>query len=105
MQNTKSSTRRDFLQRGSLAALGAIAAPALLIPRGSAQAAEYTIKSDKVIWADYGGTTRAASVAAWLQPFQEKTRVTYLLTDADPAKFQLFAERKKADWDLMNLDG
>lgn len=63
------------------------------------------IKSDSVVFADYGGTTRTARAEAFLSPFADETGVRAVSADADPAKLQLFAENEKADWDLIDMDG
>lgn len=65
---------------------------------------EQEITSDQVIFADYGGTTRTARTQAFLAPFSQETGVRAVSADADPAKFQLFLENEKADWDLIDLD-
>jgi putative spermidine/putrescine transport system substrate-binding protein len=62
------------------------------------------VKSDKVVFADYGGTTRTARSEAFLTPFSRKYGVRPVFADADPAKLALFAERKAAEWDLIDLD-
>ena len=63
------------------------------------------IKSDTVVFADYGGTTRTARTAAFLAPFSKDTGVRAVSADADPAKLELFADNEKADWDLIDMDG
>ena len=63
------------------------------------------IKSDTVVFADYGGTTRTARTEAFLAPFSSDTSVRAVSADADPAKLQLFADNQKADWDLIDMDG
>ena len=62
------------------------------------------IKSDTVVFADYGGTTRIARSAAFLAPFSREFGVRPVFADADPAKLALFAESKSAEWDLIDLD-
>lgn len=61
--------------------------------------------SDAVIFADYGGTTRLARAEAFLGPFSEANGVRSISADADPAKLELFAEQKRAEWDLIDMDG
>jgi putative spermidine/putrescine transport system substrate-binding protein len=63
------------------------------------------LKSDQVVFADYGGTTRTARSEAFLTPFGRANGVRGVSADADPAKLELFVERKKADWDLIDMDG
>ncbi len=63
------------------------------------------IKSDTVVFADYGGTTRTARTEAFLAPFSKSTGVRAVSADADPAKLELFADNEKADWDLIDMDG
>ncbi|MBS1881680.1 MAG: extracellular solute-binding protein [Actinobacteria bacterium] len=57
-----------------------------------------------MVFADYGGTTRNARTEAFLKPFGEEFGVNTVSADADPAKLQLFAENKKAEWDLIDMD-
>ena len=68
-------------------------------------AGQDTIKSDTVVFADYGGTTRTARTEAFLAPFAATTGVRAVSADADPAKLQLFADNQEADWDLIDMDG
>jgi putative spermidine/putrescine transport system substrate-binding protein len=62
------------------------------------------VKSDTVVFADYGGTTRTARSEAFLTPFSNEFDVRPVFADADPAKLALFAERESAEWDLIDLD-
>lgn len=61
--------------------------------------------SGTVVFADYGGTTRAARTQAFLAPFARARGVRAITADADPAKLVLFAENGRADWDLIDMDG
>jgi putative spermidine/putrescine transport system substrate-binding protein len=63
------------------------------------------VKSDRVIFADYGSTSRNARKEAFFSPFQKETGVQVISADADASKLQLFAENGRADWDLIDLDG
>lgn len=79
----------------------ALALPAFA-PLNSARAQD--LKSDTVVFADYGGTTRAARTKAFFSPFEAETGVRVISDNADPAKLKLFAERGRADWDFIDLD-
>ena len=79
-----------------------LAATALLVAAGIAGAQD--LKSDTVVFADYGGTTRAARMEAYFKPFEAKTSVRVVPDNADPSKLKLFAENKRADWDFIDLD-
>jgi len=105
-------TRRSLLQRGSVA-VGALGVPGLLAscggdddgnPKTTGTDASRDI-SGKVIYADYGGTTREASQAAFYTPFEKETGVPVVPGDVDTSKMRLFAENKRSEWDLANLDG
>jgi putative spermidine/putrescine transport system substrate-binding protein len=62
------------------------------------------IASEQVIFADYGGTTRSANRGAYFTPFEQETGVRVVSADADASKLELFAENKRADWDLIDMD-
>ncbi|ADB50689.1 extracellular solute-binding protein [Conexibacter woesei] len=72
---------------------------------GSTSGGSGTVKSDRVVFADYGGTTRAARKQAFLNPFSRAEGVRAISADADPAKLVLFGESRRADWDLIDMDG
>jgi putative spermidine/putrescine transport system substrate-binding protein len=63
------------------------------------------VTSDRAIFADYGGTTRAAREHAYFGPFTEQTGARVVSADADPSKIQIFAENGRAEWDLLDVDG
>jgi putative spermidine/putrescine transport system substrate-binding protein len=62
------------------------------------------IASERVVFADYGGTTRSARDGAFFGPFERESGVSVVTADADASKLELFAENKRADWDLIDLD-
>lgn len=63
------------------------------------------IKSDTAVFADYGGTVRAARGEAFFRPFQDEIGVRVVPADADPSKLQLFAKSNRSEWDLLDTDG
>jgi putative spermidine/putrescine transport system substrate-binding protein len=63
------------------------------------------VSSDRVIFADYGGTTRAAREHAYFGPFSEQTGAQVVSADADPSKIQVFADAGRSEWDLLDVDG
>jgi putative spermidine/putrescine transport system substrate-binding protein len=71
---------------------------------GNSAGAGRAVESDTVVFADYGGTTRTARSEAFTTPFSSEFGVRPVFADADPAKLALFAERKSAEWDLIDLD-
>lgn len=73
--------------------------------QGTATAGGRAVESDTVVFADYGGTTRKARAQAFLEPFAKAEGVRPVSADADPAKLALFGENKRADWDLIDMDG
>lgn len=89
-----------LLVAGLLAACGEDEAPERSASNGGP-----AVKSDTAVFADYGGTTRSARGAAFFEPFSSQTGARVVSADADPAKMQLFAERGRAEWDLLDVDG
>jgi putative spermidine/putrescine transport system substrate-binding protein len=72
---------------------------------GSSDAAGLEVSSDAVVFADYGGTTRAARGEAFFSPFSDQFGARVVSADADPSKMQVFAENGRAEWDLLDVDG
>jgi putative spermidine/putrescine transport system substrate-binding protein len=60
---------------------------------------------DTVVFADYGGGTREIRTSVFASPFTDETGARVIFADADLAKVPLFAERGRAEWDLIDLDG
>ena len=64
------------------------------------------IKSDTVVYADIGGTTRGAMQSAFYDSFTRETGVKVVNPDADDAQFLLMARRKRSQWDgAINAPG
>jgi putative spermidine/putrescine transport system substrate-binding protein len=59
------------------------------------------ITSDTVVYADYGGTTRAAMQSVFYDSFHDATGVKVVNADADDAQFLLMARRGRSQWDGM----
>lgn len=101
-------TRRALLRRSGLLA-GAVAVPSLLAACGDDQPAPQgdgkSLESDSAVFADYGGTVRAARGTAFFRPFEQAVGVRVISADADPSKLQLFAKSNRAEWDLLDTDG
>ena len=64
----------------------------------------HDVTSDQLVMADYGGSTRTGH-ETFLNPFEELYGFRPVITDADETKIPLFAERGRADWDLIDTDG
>lgn len=96
------SMRRTNRWRGPVI----ITALAALLPLTAcgADPADSGFESDTVVFADYGGTTRAARLQAFFTGFTTETGVQVVSADADPAKLFLFAENGAAEWDAIDLD-
>lgn len=107
--STSSPSPSRRRRRGAYLAVAVLGLPALAGcsspgDSGGSDSSETKLDSDKVVFADYGGTTREARTAAFLDPFAEEYGVRAISADADPAKLPLFVENKQADWDLIDLD-
>lgn len=91
---------------------GALAAPSLLSACGddgskqdSKSSGGREITSGTAVFADYGGTVRAARGEAFFRPFEVEFGVRAVPADADPSKLQLFAKSNRSQWDLLDTDG
>ncbi len=99
-------TRRDVLKTAG-AIVSAAAVPSLLAACGDdaeTEAAGRTIegiavKSDRVVVADFGGTTREARKRVYFDPFTSETGIGVITPDWDPAKYALMGERGDSQWD------
>lgn len=104
-------TRRSLLRRSGLTA-GALLLPSLLTACGDDAVGGKTsgtgaadVTSDTAVFADYGGTVRAARGEAFFRPFHDELDVRVVSADADPSKLQLFAKSNRSEWDLLDTDG
>ena len=88
-------TRRQLLVRGA-ATLGALTL-------SGAQTA--SAKADRVVFADFGGTTRRVREEIFFAPFTERTGVKVVSADADLARFKFMAERGRSQWDAADVNG
>jgi putative spermidine/putrescine transport system substrate-binding protein len=106
-------SRRQFLGHTARGAGVLLAGPLLAAcaaerrqPTGGGGGSLYdNISSDSVVYADYGGETRAAREQAFFNSFTEETNVRVVTAEADPSRFQLMAERGNSEWDSMDTDG
>lgn len=107
--NSNDVSRRTLLRRGAAAGL-AISSGSLLAACGSdgGEAASGSrtvagipgeIKAKSVVYAEYGGTTRAAYQSVFYDSFHAATGVKVVGPDADEAQFELMARRKRSRWD------
>jgi putative spermidine/putrescine transport system substrate-binding protein len=106
MLDPQRTTRRAILKRaGTLASAAAV--PSLVAACGgdSGSAAKsrtidgIAVKSDRVVVADFGGTTREARRSVYFDPFTEQTGIGVITPDFDPAKYELMATRGRSQWD------
>jgi putative spermidine/putrescine transport system substrate-binding protein len=105
MDDPHRTTRRAILKRaGALASV--TAAPGLLAACGGSGAAAKArtiggipVRSDRVVVADFGGTTRDARRSVYFDPFTEQTGIGVITPDFDPAKYELMAKRGRSQWD------
>jgi putative spermidine/putrescine transport system substrate-binding protein len=56
------------------------------------------------VYADYGGTTRAARQKAYSDSFTKRTGINVIYADADNPKFVLMAEQGNVQWDAMDAN-
>lgn len=98
-------TRREVLKRAGVLA-SAAAVPSLLAACGGSESQAETrtiegiaVKSDIVVVADFGGTTREARKRVYFDPFTQETGIGVITPDWDPAKYELMASRGRSQWD------
>jgi putative spermidine/putrescine transport system substrate-binding protein len=96
-------TRREMMRR-SLIAGGVLSSGPLLAACGGGRGAG-SRSGRPVIFADYGGSVRAARQKAFLDPFSKESGVRVVMADADPARFVLMAQKRRSQWDLIDADG
>jgi putative spermidine/putrescine transport system substrate-binding protein len=108
MLEPQRTTRRAVLKRaGALAS--ATAVPSLLAACGDSGSAAkqrtidgIAVKSDRVVVADFGGTTREARRSVYFDPFTQQTGIGVITPDFDPAKYELMATRGRSEWDAAD---
>lgn len=106
MEENGRSTRRQLMQRAGAVA-SASAVPALLAACGGSTSKGakgrtiegIVVKSDRVVVADFGGTTREARKRVYFDPFTEKTGIGVITPDWDAAKYELMAKQGRSQWD------
>jgi putative spermidine/putrescine transport system substrate-binding protein len=59
--------------------------------------------SGRLVYADYGGTTRNVRTEL-LRPFAQEKGLRIISADVSPAKLVLFNEQKRSDWDAAEID-
>jgi putative spermidine/putrescine transport system substrate-binding protein len=99
------TTRREVLRRaGAMASMAVV--PSVLAACGDAAEDAQTraiegidVKSDLVVVADFGGTTREARKKVYFDPFTQETGIGVITPDWDPAKYELMATRGRSQWD------
>jgi putative spermidine/putrescine transport system substrate-binding protein len=92
-------TRRSTLKLGTIAAVSALAAPALLIP-GRAKAA------DRIALISWGGGYRKAWEEAYVNPFMKETGIEVVIADTpDLAKVKAQVTSKNVEWDVFDCPG
>jgi putative spermidine/putrescine transport system substrate-binding protein len=105
MLDPQRTTRRAMLKRaGALAS--AAAAPSLLAACGDSGSAAkrrtidgIAVRSNLVVVADFGGTTREARRSVYFDPFTQRTGIGVITPDFDPAKYELMAKHGRSQWD------
>lgn len=100
------ASRRDVLKWGL--SIGGLAMVPGLAACGSSESKSGNggaKASTKVVFADYGGTTREAQVEAYYKEFTKRTGIEVVSATADPAKFILMAKSGSSQWDLMTAGG
>jgi putative spermidine/putrescine transport system substrate-binding protein len=108
MLEPQRTTRRAVLKRaGALAS--ATAVPSLLAACGDSGSPAkrrmidgIAVKSDRVVVADFGGTTREARRSVYFDPFTQQTGIGVITPDFDPAKYELMATRGRSEWDAAD---
>lgn len=106
MGDLERSTRRELIKTAGAFA-SAAAVPSLLGACGGDSGAAaggrmiegIQVRSDRVVVADFGGTTREARKRVYFDPFTEQTGIGVITPDWDPAKYALMASRGRSQWD------